>query len=178
MWYSQERYCGCYQGFSRALAARLESRGVPHVVASRTPGEAQLSLQDGLREALVVLAVPAHAIYTLPLDNLPKDGVVVDCSNRTRRCAEDEVSQAEQLAAALPPGPSVVKALNTVSGYFLEQVGDAEADLCADVLTIIPVYFFDQVTEQSVKPVPIASDSGSAKVKKYDHQYCISLVIA
>jgi len=67
--------------------------------------------------------------------------VVVDCSNRTRRCAEDELSQAEQLAAALPPGPSVVKALNTVSGYFLEQV-----------------------TEQSVKPVPIASDSGSAKV--------------
>ena len=39
----------------------------------------------------------------------------------------------------------MVKALNTVSGYFLEQV-----------------------SEQSVKPVPIASDSSSAKVdKKY-----------
>ena len=149
------------------------------MVASRTPGKAQLSLQDGLREALVVLAVPAHAIYTLPLDKLPKDGVVVDCSNRTRRCAEDEVSQAEQLAAALPPGPSVVKALNTVSGYFLEQVGDAEADLDADDAVwsssiIIPVYLIDQVTEQSVKPVPIASDSGSAKVKKYDHLYLSS----
>ena len=136
MWHSQESSCGCYQGFSRALATRLESRGVPHVVASRTPGKAQLSLQDGLREALVVLAVPAHAIYTLPLDKLPKDGVVVDCSNRTRRCAEDELSQAEQLAATLPPGPVVVKALNTVSGYFLEQVDDAEADLCADVAII------------------------------------------
>jgi len=75
------------------------------------------------------------------LESLPKESIVVDCSNRTRRCGEDELSQAEQLAAALPPGPVVVKALNTVSGYFLEQV-----------------------TEQSVKPVPIASDSASAKV--------------
>ena len=39
----------------------------------------------------------------------------------------------------------VAKALNTVSGYFLEQVA-----------------------EQGVRPVPIASDSASAKVgKKY-----------
>ena len=87
--------------------------------------------------------MPNHVTHTLPLENLPKEGVVVDCSNRTRRCGEDELSQAEQLAAALPPGGAVVvKALNTVSGYFLEQV-----------------------SEQSVKPVPIASDSSSAKVE-------------
>ena len=125
----------------RALACRLESRGVSHVIASRTPRQGQLSLEEGLREALVILAVPAHVVHTLPLENLPKDSVVVDCSNRERKCGEDEVSQAEHLAAGLPPGPVVVKALNTVSGYFLEQV-----------------------TEQSVKPVPIASDSTSAKV--------------
>ena len=82
-------------------------------------------------------------VHTLPLANLPKESVVVDCSNRTRKCGEDELSQAEELAAALPPGPVVVKALNTVSGYFLEQV-----------------------TEQSVKAVPIASDSASAKVDR------------
>ena len=127
----------------RALACRLESRGIPHVIASRTPRQGQLSLEDGLREALLILAVPAHTVRTLPLESLPKESIVVDCSNRTRRCGEDELSQAEQLAAALPPGPVVVKALNTVSGYFLEQV-----------------------TEQSVKPVPIASDSASAKVGK------------
>ena len=125
----------------RALACRLESRGVPHVIASRTPRQGQLSLEEGLRESLVILAVPAHVVHTLPLENLPKDSVVVDCSNRERKCGEDELSQAEQVAAGLPPGPVVVKALNTVSGYFLEQV-----------------------TEQSVKPVPIASDSTSAKV--------------
>ena len=125
----------------RALACRLESRGVSHVIASRTPRQGQLSLEEGFHEALVILAVPAHVVHTLPLDKLSKDSVVVDCSNRERKCGLDEVSQAEQLAASLPPGPVAVKALNTVSGYFLEQV-----------------------TEQSVKPVPIASDSNSAKV--------------
>jgi len=95
--------------FGRALACRLESRGVSHVIASRTPRQGQLSLDEGLCEALVILAVPAHLVHSLPLDNLSKDSVVVDCSN-------------------------------TVSGYFLEQV-----------------------SEQSVKPVPIASDSNSAK---------------
>ena len=125
----------------RALSCRLVSRGVPHIIASRTPCLGQLSLEDGLREALVVLAVPAHVILTLPLENLPKTSVVVDCSNRTSKCGEDEQSLAEQLAAALPSGPVVVKALNTVSAFFLEQV-----------------------TEQRVKPVPIASDSPSAKV--------------
>ena len=84
---------------NRALACRLESRGVPHVIASRTPRHGQLSLDDGLREALVILAVPAHAIYSLPLENLRKDSVVVECSNRPRKCGEDELSQAEQLAA-------------------------------------------------------------------------------
>ena len=87
--------------------------------------------------------MPAHVVHTLPLANLPKEGVVVDCSNRPRKCGEEELSQAEQLAAALPPGAVVVKALNTVSAHFLEQV-----------------------TEQSVKAVPIASDSASAKVGK------------
>ena len=128
----------------RALSCRLVSRGVPHIIASRTPCLGQLSLEDGLREALVVLAVPAHVILTLPLENLPKTSVVVDCSNRTSKCGEDEQSQAEQLAAALPSGPVVVKALNTVSAFFLKQV-----------------------TEQRVKPVPIASDSPSAKVSGF-----------
>ena len=136
---------------NRALACRLESRGVPHVIASRTPRHGQLSLDDGLREALVILAVPAHAIYSLPLENLRKDSVVVECSNRPRKCGEDELSQAEQLAAAMPLGPVVVKALNTVSGYFLEQIA-----------------------EQSVKPVPIASDSGSAKVTGNKPNNCLN----
>ena len=122
---------------------------MPHVIASRTPRQGQLSLEEGLREALVVLAVPAHVVHSLPLDNLSKDSVVVDCSNRERKCGLDELSQAEQLAASLPPaGPVVVKALNTVSGYFLEQV-----------------------SEQSVKPVPIASDSNSAKVTIWAHLF-------
>ena len=82
-------------------------------------------------------------VHTLPLANLPKEGVVVDCSNRLRKCGEEELSQAEQVAAGLPPGAVVVKALNTVSAHFLEQV-----------------------TEQSVKAVPIASDSASAKVDR------------
>ena len=70
---------------------------MPHVIASRTPGEGQLSLEEGLREALIVLAVPNHVAFTLPFDNLQKGSVVVDCSNRTRKFGEDELSQANHI---------------------------------------------------------------------------------
>jgi predicted dinucleotide-binding enzyme len=127
--------------FGCALSGRLARRGVPHVVASRSPGPGQLGLEPALREGgLIVLAVPAAALPGLPLALLPAGAVVVECSNRRRECPPGRPSQAEEAAACLPPGIALVKALNTVSAHQLEQ----DLDL-------------------ALRPVPIASDSGPSK---------------
>ena len=44
----------------------------------------QVTLQEGMQQHLVILAIPYHALPSLPLSLLPSGAVVVDCSNRYR----------------------------------------------------------------------------------------------
>ena len=74
-----------------------------------------------MEEMLVVLAVPVFSWSSLPLTSLAEGAVVVDCSNRTSWCREGEISQAEQLQDLLPSGVRLVKCLNTLSAYELEN---------------------------------------------------------
>ena len=109
--------------FGRALRSKLLSVGAEVVWGSRTPGPAslQVSLETVMQERLVVLAVPVFSWSSLPLSSLGEGAVVVDCSNRTSWCRDGEISQAEQLQDLLPPGVRLVKCLNTLSAYELEN---------------------------------------------------------
>jgi len=123
----------------RALSSRLTLRGIPHLLASRSPREGQVSLEEGVKAELVILAVPPAAHPSLPLSLVEKGTVLVDISNRRDKCMENQLSQAEELQAILPLGVTVVKALNTVSAYQLE------------------------LWDQNMRTVPVASDSVTAK---------------
>ena len=109
--------------YGRALRAKLLSVGAEVVWGSRAPGLAtdQVSLETVMEERLVVLAVPVFSWSSLPLSSLVEGAVVVDCSNRTSWCGEADISQAEQLEDLLPPGVRLVKCLNTLSAYELEN---------------------------------------------------------
>ena len=109
--------------YGRALRSKLLSVGAEVVWGSRSPGPGtdQVSLETVMEERLVVLAVPVFSWASLPLDSLVEGTVVVDCSNRASWCREGEISQAEQLQDLLPSSVRLVKCLNTLSAYELEN---------------------------------------------------------
>ena len=109
--------------FGRALRSKLLSVGAEVVWGSRSPspGTDQVSLETVMEERLVVLAVPVFSWASLPLASLGEGTVVVDCSNRASWCREGDISQAEQLQDLLPSGVRLVKCLNTLSAYELEN---------------------------------------------------------
>ena len=107
--------------YGRALRSKLISVGAEVVWGSRTPASHQVSLETVMEEKLVILAVPVFSWPNLPLDSLVEGAVVVDCSNRSSWCREEQISQAEQLQDLLPSGVRLVKCLNTVSAYELEN---------------------------------------------------------
>ena len=74
-----------------------------------------------MMESLMILAVPSFSWSSLPLSSLPPGCVVLDPSNRGARCEPGQASQAETLQTLLPPGVAVVKCLNTLSAYELEN---------------------------------------------------------
>ena len=55
------------------------------------------------------------------LSSLEPGTVLIDCSNRTKWCKQDQMSQAEQLQLLTPDGVNVVKCFNTLSAYELEN---------------------------------------------------------
>ena len=69
-----------------------------------------------MMESLLILAVPSFSWASLPLASLQPGCVVLDPSNRVTRCEPGQASQAETLQ-----GVSVVKCLNTLSAYELEN---------------------------------------------------------
>ena len=73
-----------------------------------------------MQEKVVILAIP-YQIYSKLSLSLQPGTILVDCSNRSKRCLETQLSQAETLQA--PAGVHVVKAFNTVSAYELENGG-------------------------------------------------------
>ena len=109
--------------FGRALASKVRAAGLEVVVGSRRPGPGLVPLERAFAERVVVLAVPVFSWSDLPLHCLQPGAVVVDCSNRTSRARPGQPAQAEQLLPLLPPGVALVKALNTVSAYSLENPG-------------------------------------------------------
>ena len=107
-----------------ALVSRLRECGVAAVWGSRAPDPAlgQVpALEAAQLGGLVVAAVPAFSWPQLPLASLRPGAVLLDPSNRTSSCPPDCQSQAEQLQQLVPPGVAVVKCLNTVSAYELEN---------------------------------------------------------
>ena len=107
--------------YGRAIRAKLVGSGVVVVWGSRTPDQDQVTLEKVMEESLIILAVPVFSWSSLPLSSLQPGTVVIDCSNRTSWCRQEEISQAEQLQDLLPSGVTVVKCLNTVSAYELEN---------------------------------------------------------
>ena len=107
--------------YGRALRAKLIGSGAEVVWGSRRPGDSQVTVEAALQESLVILAVPVFSWPSLPLASLQPGSVVMDCSNRKSWCRPEEISQAEQLRDLLPAGVKVVKCLNTVSAYELEN---------------------------------------------------------
>ena len=99
--------------FGQAVAMRLSQGGVPFVIGSRSPrslpnGLQAINLEEAIKQSgLIILAVPYHAIQTIPLSMMTAGQVVVDCSNRTHPCNPKDMSQAEQLSGMLPEGVQV-----------------------------------------------------------------------
>jgi len=126
--------------FGKAIASKIESSGLHVVQGSREPGGKFVTVENTLQENLVILAVPMFSWTELPLNKIMPGTVVIDCSNRTKTCPPTHLSQAETLQQLLPGGVHVVKCLNTVSAYELENN-----------------------TYTAGKQVPIAGDSKAAK---------------
>ena len=110
----------------RAVVTRLEEAGVEVVWGSRhpDPDTRQVSVEEAMAAQvpmLMILAVPSFSWSSLPLSSLPPGCVVLDPSNRGARCEPGQASQAETLQPLLPPGVAVVKCLNTLSAYELEN---------------------------------------------------------
>ena len=110
----------------RALVTRLEESGVEVVWGSRhpDPDTGQVSVEEAMMSPepmMLILAVPSFSWSSLPLSSLQPGCVILEPSNRSARCEPHQQSQAERLQQLLPPGVSVVKCLNTVSAYELEN---------------------------------------------------------
>ena len=107
--------------YGRALVTKLTSSGVSVVWGSRSPAPGQVTVEEAVTSvSLVILAVPVFSWSQLPLTSLRPGTTVVDCSNREEWC-DQTLSNAESLQTMLPPGVFVVKCLNTVSAYQLEN---------------------------------------------------------
>ena len=112
--------------YGRALVSKLTSCGVSTLWGSRSPDQVSSHAQVSVEEAMVgssviILAVPVFSWSSLPLAILQPGTIVIDCSNRLQWCCSDDLSQAESLQQLLPQGVTVVKCLNTVSAYELEN---------------------------------------------------------
>jgi len=107
--------------FGKAITTKLMKCGIQVVVGSRNPAGPVVSIGKALQEKIVILAVPSFSWPDLPLTKIMAGTVLIDCSNKTKTCALDELSQAEKLQQLLPPGVHVVKGFNTISAYELEN---------------------------------------------------------
>ena len=112
--------------YGRALVTKLTSCGVTTLWGSRSPDPVSSPAQVSVEEAMVgssviILAVPVFSWSHLPLTLLQPGTVLIDCSNRLQWCCSAELSQAETLQQLVPQGVTVVKCLNTVSAYELEN---------------------------------------------------------
>ena len=108
----------------RALVTRLEESGVEVVWGSRHPDTGQVSVEEAMVSPdpmMLILAVPSFSWSSLPLSSLQAGCVILEPSNRSSVCEPHQQSQAERLQQLLPPGVQVVKCLNTVSAYELEN---------------------------------------------------------
>ena len=120
--------------FGRAIVSKVRSAGFDVIWGSRNPVGDQVPVEKVMMESLMILAVPSFSWSSLPLSSLPPGCVVLDPSNRGARCEPGQASQAETLQTLLPPGVAVVKCLNTLSAYELEnqileagkQVGESD----------------------------------------------------
>ena len=113
--------------FGRAIVTKLRSAGVHVVWGSRSPdsGSGQIPAEKVMMESMIVLAVPVFSWNQEPMEkmlsSLEPGTVLIDCSNRTKWCKQDQMSQAEQLQLLTPDGVHVVKCFNTLSAYELEN---------------------------------------------------------
>ena len=112
--------------YGRALVSKLTSCGVATMWGSRSPDPLSTPVQVPVEQAMlgssvIILAVPVFSWSHLPLASLQPGTIVIDCSNRLQWCSDADQSQAETLQQLLPPGVNVVKCLNTVSAYELEN---------------------------------------------------------
>ena len=107
--------------FGRAIVSKVRSAGFDVIWGSRNPVGDQVPVEKVMMESLMILAVPSFSWSSLPLSSLPPGCVVLDPSNRGARCEPGQASQAETLQPLLPPGVAVVKCLNTLSAYELEN---------------------------------------------------------
>jgi len=108
--------------FGKAITTKLVQSGIHVVVGSRNPQLGRfVSIEKALQQKIVILAVPTFSWPDLPLVKIEPGTVLIDCSNRTKKCHPSELSQAEQLQKMLPPGVQVVKGFNTISAYELEN---------------------------------------------------------
>ena len=106
------------------MVTRLEERGVDVAWGSRHPDTGQVSVEELMmtqEPIMILLAVPSFSWSSLPLSRLQPGTIILDPSNRRSRCEADMTSQAESLQHLLPPGVSLVKCLNTLSAYELEN---------------------------------------------------------
>ena len=103
----------------RAIVTKVRSAGFDVIWGSRNP--VPVPVEKVMMESLLILAVPSFSWSSLPLSSLCPGCVVLDPSNRRARCEPGSVSQAESLQQLLPPGVTVVKCLNTLSAYELEN---------------------------------------------------------
>ena len=113
--------------FGRAIVTKLRSAGVTVVWGSRSPdsGSGQIPAEKVMMESMIILAVPVFSWNQEPMEkmlsSLEPGTVLIDCSNRTKWCKQDQMSQAEQLQLLTPDGVNVVKCFNTLSAYELEN---------------------------------------------------------
>ena len=123
--------------FGRAIVNKVRSAGFDVIWGSRSPVEDQVPVEKVMMESLLILAVPSYSWSSLPLSHLQvrhnwfctsvlyctvqPGTIILDPSNRRSRCEADMTSQAESLQHLLPPGVSLVKCLNTLSAYELEN---------------------------------------------------------
>ena len=63
-------------------------------IGSRTPGRDNVSVEEAFNSnEIIFLAIPFQFVSSLPFDKLRKGQIIVDCSNRSKVCSKDELSQ-------------------------------------------------------------------------------------
>jgi hypothetical protein len=82
--------------FGKAITNKLVKCGVQVVVGTRNPTGLFKSIEKALQENIVILAVPSFSWPDLPLTKIQAGTILIDCSNRTKTFASDEISQAEK----------------------------------------------------------------------------------